>query len=401
MLLARGSNIFIQAAYFVILARTLGTKDYGEFIGVTALAGIAAPFSGWGSHLILVKNVSRNRELFNVYWGNALFLIAVSGGMLTALSLLVAPLLIETPLILVLLIFLADLIALQAVVAAGAAYVAVDDLKQSAMTRVLLSVLKLAAAAILLIWFPGSGVITWTTLYCASTVLTAIIVVLMVSIRLGAPQLSLSRIASEAREGFYFSIGLSSDVINSNLDKSMLASMSTFEAAGVYGAGSRVVDIGYVPIMSVMSAAYASFFRHGSAGISGSWQFAKRLTPLAIGYGGLAALLLIFAAPIVPLILGDEYIDAIPVLRWLSPVLLIGALQLLAADALTGADFQGLRSGIQASSALLNFLLNFWLIPIFSWRGAIWATLITEVAKLLGLYALIYVLGRRQSVTQR
>jgi hypothetical protein len=43
MLLAKLSSVFMQAASFVLIARSLGTEDYGTFIGITALGAIVVP----------------------------------------------------------------------------------------------------------------------------------------------------------------------------------------------------------------------------------------------------------------------------------------------------------------------------------------------------------------------
>lgn len=63
MLLSQGIGVFTQAAYFILVARTLDIEAYGAFIGVAAVASIIFPFVGLGSANILVKNVSKSREL--------------------------------------------------------------------------------------------------------------------------------------------------------------------------------------------------------------------------------------------------------------------------------------------------------------------------------------------------
>ena len=66
-----GLRLLIQAAYFIIIARCLGAKNYGAFIAVTALISTVAPFAGLGSGNLLVKNVARDKKLFPVAcWGN-------------------------------------------------------------------------------------------------------------------------------------------------------------------------------------------------------------------------------------------------------------------------------------------------------------------------------------------
>jgi O-antigen/teichoic acid export membrane protein len=94
---------------------------------------------------------------------------------------------------------------------------------------------------------------------------------------------------------------------------------------------------------------------------------------------------LIFFAPWVTYILGDEYQNAIATVRWLAPMPILGSIQLLLADTLTGAGFQKTRSAIQVTTALGNVGLNFWLIPLYSWKGAVWATLSSDSFRIICL----------------
>src|SRR5580658_3008282 len=58
-----GLRLFIQAAYFIIIARCLGAGNYGAFVAVTALICVISPFVGLGSGNLLVKNVARDKNL--------------------------------------------------------------------------------------------------------------------------------------------------------------------------------------------------------------------------------------------------------------------------------------------------------------------------------------------------
>ena len=98
--------------HFVLIARALGPHEYGAFVGATALIAIVGPFAGVGGGNLLVKNVSRDKSLFTVYWGNALLLLALSGIVLLGLVVVVAHLILPPaiPLLLVVLICLSDLV---------------------------------------------------------------------------------------------------------------------------------------------------------------------------------------------------------------------------------------------------------------------------------------------------
>lgn len=99
---------------------------------------------------------------------------------------------------------------------------------------------------------------------------------------LGKPQLAPKIVSSKISQGIYFSIGQSAYNINSHIDKTMLASMASLEATGIYGAAYRLVEVGSIPIYSVLTACYPRFFQEGATGISGCLRLVKRLLPFAV-----------------------------------------------------------------------------------------------------------------------
>src|SRR5271154_1181792 len=82
MFVGQGLRLVIQALYFVEIASSLGVRNYGAFIGVVALVGIVYPFGALGSGNLLVKNVSRDKSLFPLYWGRALVTTTICGSLL-------------------------------------------------------------------------------------------------------------------------------------------------------------------------------------------------------------------------------------------------------------------------------------------------------------------------------
>jgi O-antigen/teichoic acid export membrane protein len=96
MLFAQVIGIFLQMAYFMIVARVLGVEQYGSFSGVLALAFVASPFSGLGSGDVLVQNVSRDPSQFRRCWGNALFTIFITSLLLSGLAVFISPLIFSS-----------------------------------------------------------------------------------------------------------------------------------------------------------------------------------------------------------------------------------------------------------------------------------------------------------------
>ena len=118
--------------------------------------------------------------------------------------------------------------------------------------------------------------------------------------------------------------------------------------------------------------------------------------PFILIYGLVTVVGYLVFAPFLPHILGAEYVEAVSALRWLAPLPCIAAFQFLAADTLTGAGFQKTRSIIQVGAALLNISLNIWLIPLYSWQGAAWATLIADSLRAIFLWLTVAFLYRRE-----
>ena len=88
LLIAKLFNVFVQAAYFIIIARILGPENYGSFIGITALASIVFPFVALGTEHVLMQKVAVKPQLFSTYWGNSLLILLVNGLVLSLVCLL-------------------------------------------------------------------------------------------------------------------------------------------------------------------------------------------------------------------------------------------------------------------------------------------------------------------------
>jgi O-antigen/teichoic acid export membrane protein len=380
LIFGRGLSLILQAAYFVIIARTLGVNKYGEFISIAALTAIVSPFVGLGMEILLLKNVSKNRSLFAVYWGNSLLITLSTGvGFIILLSLL-APLLLPRSIspLAILLVAVGDLIFGSITNLAGRAFQAVDRLNISSQIGIFIMFTKVLAAIALLKYFPNPQGLEWVSLYTASSMLSALLAFVLVRRFLGSPTLELARIKPELAEGIHFSISNSAYTIYSDIDKTLLARLSTLSATGIYAAAYRLIDVSFTPVIAMAGAAYADFFRKGKDGVGAALAFAKPLVAISATYSLLMGLALILLAPIVPTILGSEYLEVVDALRWLAAIPLFRAMQHFGGDILSGAGFQRWRSTIEAGIAIFNIALNLWLIPLYTWKGSAWASLASD-----------------------
>lgn len=402
-----GVRLAMQAAYFIVIARSLGPKEYGAFIAATALGAVISPFVGWGSGNLLIKNVARDRSAFAAYWGNGLVITLATGLALVCAAAGVCFLVLPgaIPLAAILLLCISDLVFVKFLDMAASAFQAFERLSNTAVLNVWISLTRLVGIVILAVKLTHPSILQWSVVYCAGSILAAATGVTWVTLSLGWPKLALHRLRGEGSEGFHFSVSLSAQTIYNDIDKTMVARLSTLDAAGIYAAAYRLIDVSFIPVRALLNAAYPGFFRHGAEGLEASMAYGQRLVRRILPYSVLAFVGLTVGAPVVPHILGHDYARVTEALRWLALLPVLKTLHYFIADALTGAGHQGLRTSIQMGVAVFNVVVNLWVIRDYGWRGAAWSSLASDGLLLLGLWLAASYLRRRdrraalQSVT--
>jgi O-antigen/teichoic acid export membrane protein len=397
MLLGLGLKVVIQAFYFSVIARFLGAQNYGAFVGVVGLVGILSPFGTLGSGNLLVKNVARDGQQFRKNCGLALLTTLSSSSILFGLVLLISKFLLPAtiPIRLVILVAASDLFGTSVTTICGQAFLAFERLKWTASINVLLSTVRLAAAGILVALYHNPSALQWGSFYFGSTSIVAMAALGMVFVKLGIPVLNLSRTAAEFREGIYFSFSQSAQTIYNDIDKTMLARLGTLEATGIYGAAYRIIDVSFAPVSSLLAAAYPNIFRVGLGGISATLQYAKPLISRALGYAAFVSIAVLAGAGIVPYILGGEYRLTVEALRWLAILPILKVVHFFLSDALAATGHLGVRTFIHVGVAVFNVLINLWVIPAYSWRGAAWSSIASDALLACGMGIAVLVLSRR------
>jgi O-antigen/teichoic acid export membrane protein len=395
MMLAQGGRVITQAIYFVVIARTLGISEFGALAAAIALVSILVPYAAWGSGNLLVMGVSRDPSSFSRHFGNALLFIGGSCFVLVPLAVGAAALFIpQVPAEAVLFFAVADLCFARVADIGSMAFQALDEFGWMAALSLLAPSVRCVAAIIFAVAATSHSLVVWASLYLVGSAVAGLTAYVIVWRRLGPPRAQPRLIPGELKIGGYFAVSLSASSIYGDIDKTMLARLGTLSATGVYAAADRAVGMAFLPIGALLAAAYARFFRAGVGGMRGSVAYAWRLTPIAVGYGAVAGVVIYVLAPLAPHILGSDFEDSVAALRWLAPIPVLSALYYLPADALTGANGQGIRTLLQLIAAGLNVGLNLLLIPDHSWRGAAWSTLISLAFLAVSLWTAALLLRR-------
>ena len=386
---AQGLQLAGSFGYFVIAAHVLGPTEYGTFVACTAFIAALSPFASFGTEKVLVKYVARNPGLLRLYVGNALLVTLACGCLLSLLAICIQPAVLPASATVSMLaaVAVADLLGRQVIVICCNAFAATEQFRRYAQLLAGSTALRLLAAIVLAA--STATALEWAYLYAVATLAGAFIALAVVGRCCGWPRFEFKLIFDSMREGFHFSTSAASQSVYNDIDKTMLARLSTVDAAAIYAVAYRFVDAAMLPVSSVAAATYPEFFRRGMRGVTSSFAFARSIIRHSVVYGLVIGLVLFAAAGIVPLVMGREYATSAAALRWLCLLPAIKSVHAFLTDTLTGADYQWQRSLVQIVVAGFNILLNLWIIRAFAWRGAAWSSLITDSLLAILLYVVI------------
>lgn len=384
MISGQGVAMAAQVIYFMLIGRTLGSREYGAFVGVAALIAALSQFSSLGMEMILVRNLSRDRVSFARTWGHALAISFAGFVLLLGAATLYAHFALRPALRpLVPWIALADGLLGRLVQLGARAFQGAGCLAWTARLTALTNIARALTASLVFVWSRAHDIhataLLWARVYWLSTLCVAIFAFALITIRLGVPRFVRIR-RTDLEEGLSFSLSSSSITVYNDIDKTFLISLGQTWAAGIYTAAYRVVDAASAPIYAIYAAAAPRFFREGACGVHRARDFSRATLARTVPYALGTSILLALGAPLLPLLFGPSFRGAVPALRWLCLLPILRALHYAWGSAITASASQWNRTATQFGAAALNLCLNALLIPRWSWRGAAVGSLLTDGA---------------------
>lgn len=387
--LARGtlsvsSGMFIQgvlqAAILVVLARALGVTEYGGFVAAAAFITLLVPLAGMGCGFLLVRDSARDHQLFPEAFGRSLIILAMTALPLIVLALAIGhfilPSQVSTAAILALAI--SELIFAPASELVARAYQAFELTGRMAFFRAALFAVRLIVLAFL--WLTTRITTTSAAIaYAGSSIIVAIIALALVARELGVPEFRLNGILEGMEDGFHFSVNYTAFRMNSDIDKVMLAKLASPATAGFVGAAFRLMQGVMLPIRALLEAGYARFFNAGAQGTTATINLARKWLPLPLAYSVLTGVGIFIFAGLAPVLLGQDFGSSVLVLRWFAPYPVVALLHYGLDTMLTTSNRQRFTARVMMAGAVINVGLNFWLIPILSWKGAVLSAYCSEL----------------------
>jgi O-antigen/teichoic acid export membrane protein len=392
----QGFSFLSQGLYFIVLARLLGTAQYGLLAGAVALVAVVSQYSTLGSGLLFLRYVSPDHSRFRIYWGNVLMSVLLLGVLIVVVLRLSGRWLVgaaSVPLIFP--IAISDCLFQQLSNCAGQVFQTFEKMKFSAALTLLSNVSRCIVAVGMLLFLGKATASQWAMASLTVSFISACIAFAIVTRFFGLPSFSPSLLVKRSGEGFVFAISGSTTAVYNDIDKVVLSHYGMDRANGIYSMAYRVVNIGTMPVMSIVGAAFPRFFREGVKGIGATVPMARQLLKRTALLGIGISLVMFLSAPIIPHLVGKSYAESVSALRWLCLIPFFRCFHLSAGDAIAGAGHQKFRLVSQSIAAIGNLLLNLYLVPRYSWQGAAWASLATDGALGVMNWLALALLSRR------
>jgi len=174
------------------------------------------------------------------------------------------------------------------------------------------------------------------------------------------------------------------------IDTVLLSLLKPAEHVGIYSAAYRVLEQAiFFPAM-YMGLIMPMLSRNFSDGKKFASIFNESFRHLVIFAVPSVIILFMLAPQVIALIGGDSFINSVGVLKILSFAIGIIFLGSLGGNALVALDLQKKGMWIYIFGALVNVGTNFIVIPRYSYYGAAWTTIITELIVLILMFIIIY-----------
>ncbi|MCB0999844.1 MAG: hypothetical protein KDB40_11150 [Acidimicrobiales bacterium] len=388
-------SILVSATLGVLLLiPRLGADDYGSYASLFALVGPFAAFAHGGVALTMYEHLVGERAEPRRVIGSCLSIALVVAAVLSPVCIVLAHVLFDALDLTTIVLFVSYEFFLQAIILTViAATQASLDYGLGMMLRVVFQGVRISVMLVL----AAFGTLTLEHLVYANFVTFAALTTAMVAV---APRLGLGRVVprrierAHVRTSSLYSLGVSGSLVQNDGDKVVLEAAGHRGDTGVYAAGYRLMMLAMIPLNAFSGSTHWAVLRSAHDETSQSKR-AMKFTAISLVYAVPAAVVMFFAAPIVPHVLGDDFEGTEQVIKWLSPVVVLRGVGILPLNGLIGLGRTMARTGLLVGGAVVSMGYYLWLIPGGSWRGAAQATILAECTLLAASWLVLLRAQRR------
>jgi O-antigen/teichoic acid export membrane protein len=376
---------------FTLLGRSLGPEGYGAFVGIYGVLGPAATFAYSGAALAVLRSLVREGEDRTEVTRSYVALAVVQGAGFALLGSAVLTFVVPT-----LALWAVALLAYTELVVTGSLRILASVVQGTAghapATRVRLTNNLVRVATLVGLWLFDSLTLENLAIGWAVALTCNVVVAFRRQLpRLGVRSWWGRPSWSRVVQSLEFSLPGFADSMKGDSDKAILNAAGHVAGAGIYGAAYRVMKLAMLPNIAMAAVVFQRVLVNDEDEPGQHVRRAWRYTKVSVALALVVSLGLVVAAPLLVVVVGEEFRESVEVLRWLALFPVLDAVASPAINGLVGLGRARLRAGVLIAASALSVILYLMLIPPFGWQGAAAATLVSEaVLAVLAWAALVW-----------
>lgn len=364
---------------FMILGRKLGPEEYGAYVGIYGVIGPIGALTFGGIGLAVMQLHVRDRIALQKTTNSFLGLLALIGPTGVILATAVGSQVISrVGVVAIALLAFAELCAYSLTWLIAAATQASIGATAASRIRGLIPIVRVSG--LFGLWlFDAVSVRNFGIVLSISLTMLGLVLVRWWLPRLGVR----AGLDAPGRHAVTTSLQLGVATvavsIQNGTDKTVMNAYGLERDAGLYGAAYRVVSMALIPVRALNAATFHRFLKNDDTErrqhVTRSLRYLLASLPMSLA----VAVGVWIAAPLLNVLIGNEFEESVTMIRWLVIYLPIRSLSTAPINGLLGLGRVSARLVALLASSALSMVLYITLIPSLSWKGATVGTIVSEL----------------------
>jgi O-antigen/teichoic acid export membrane protein len=318
--LVLGLRLFVQAVTLLLLARLLGPASYGAFAGVAALAMMMGTLSTFGTHQVLLAEISREPERPASILPVAVIVTLLCGSVLFGLYLITCLTILNDSHItmeVLLPLGLTELLLQPLLSLPSCTHLGQGRIAQSQLLTTLPLALR-CIVVIILWWLQPADVLQGYVVGCMLASIAALIIATL-TLNNAWPAFKSWRMPKwhEFHEAAGYAAPNLTGLAPGELDKTLATRLLPLTSAGIYSVATRVIGALTLPVIALLTSAMPRLFRDGRSDALATQRLIRAIFTVSMCYSTLLACFLWWLAPFFGWLFGQHYAELGTTIQWL------------------------------------------------------------------------------------
>lgn len=388
MFLGQVAGMAIAFFVNILIARYLGPESYGVINYVISFGMLFSFIASLGIDIIVIRELIKAPEQKDKFLGTS-FILKIVGGLVALLFIILFSFLEDDVSIRTFLIVYGLIFVCQSFHVISLFFQSAVQAKKSALAQIITNIISAVIKTIAV--FMGLGV-GWFVFFLVLDAIILSISLLIIGLKNHInpfkwrfDYLLVKNILKDSWPLIFSTMAVS---FYMRMDQIMLGNMVNQASVGIYAAAVKFSEVWYVIPSIICGSLFPAIINAKKVSHQSFNRRLRGLYALLFWLAFFIAIIMTFSAkPIIYLLYGQSYMDAAPVLQvhiWatIGAFLGFGVSQYLISENLTKIYFVCTLSG-----AVINLILNLWLIPVY---GAIGAAIATLIAYTLVTFMIVF-----------